>query len=297
MPQSGEVTKHSQDLYALLGSPFERDFDMLDYKAWLDLPVSPNCSFFEGGPEAGFFNLLTGRDAQRGRDWSVAIGYVPAAQRLDFTDISIPLKSPRSNESLLFHRTRTGHFVAFMGQNGVETELKTAYTSDGQLTAIPAAFITHLMAEVGYGMPELFTSPDDLRLHMAELTDRATNWQVEESVCIPEDVNGQTKITRVLTSFNRNGRSEMDVQLTAVAEEVDYTSRQRDQLVVDFAGTDHMMHRPQIYFQRLRPANTGVTLPGEETYECVGRKNQQVTAKNIASLINAFLDTMTGNYS
>lgn len=285
---------------------------MLDYKAQLDLPIPSNSNFFEGGSQAGYFNMLTGRDAQRGKDWSVGIAYVPAVQRLDFTEVSIPLKSPHNDESLVFRRANNGHFLPYTSQNGRETELATAHSADDKFIAIPAVFISRLMEEAGYDMPELFISPDDLRLHMAETTGRATNWRVEESVVIPEDTELQTTIKRVHSSSKRiftkfespkraqssnPKRMDTEVVLTAIGEFVDADKRSRRQLVIEFEGSDYYMQLPRVSLRELQPDGSTLSLPDGEQYICVRSQDQRITAELLEQLIHSLVDTMTGYYN
>ncbi|HEY9712289.1 MAG TPA: hypothetical protein V6C72_02400, partial [Chroococcales cyanobacterium] len=270
---SHEIDTRSAELFNLMSKPFERDFEALGYSARLYLPVNPDARILSDNLTNTSAGTLRNSKLDSTKDWVVEVGYLPAQDKLGFTRLELPLKSPSNDESLILQRLSGDYFLPMYGKAGTEQAYTNPSADETVTHALPSLFVTTLLARAGYGLPELFTSPDDLRLHMAELTDHATKWATQETIIIPEDAVSQTTLTRISSRRPRGSHQEIDASLSWVSELISPDKTKRKQLTIIFTGSDYFVEPPTISAQELRQTDAILAQPGTEVYEVIKQTN------------------------
>jgi hypothetical protein len=290
---SSEVDGHAAELFALMSSPFERDFEALGYKARLHLHVSPDARIFQDEPTDVSGGRLSDSKLDSTQAWVAEVGYLPAKEGLGFTRLELPLKTPGRDEILILQRVMGHYFLPIHSKDGVEQEFNSPHSPDGKAVVLPAIFVNSLLARAGYTLPELFTSPDDLRLHMAELTGVATKWAAQETIVIPEDPTSQTTITRIFSQRSNGSREEVDLTLSSISETISPDNMRRQQITIAFNGSDYSVEPPDIYVQELRQTDAILAQPGTETYEIVKRTGLEATPELLDKLAEGMVDVLS----
>lgn len=175
-------TSTPEAVYASLASVFESHRYPRDYVAVFDL--SPSAGQVEAArydPALAFDELLqlTGRQLDTDRPWSIVAGYIRQKDALGLTALSLPLRSPQNNESLLLRRNQDHDYFdvtkAQLGKKPSRLEAKNLIDDE---------YVDQLLGAVNFPLRS-YTTPDDLRLTIARAADKSHSFLMRETFKLP----------------------------------------------------------------------------------------------------------------
>ena len=287
---------NTRDLFALFGAPFDGDLDKMNYQANLRWSLRPGATIYgEQSPINIWARVLLGTKLDDDhRDWKADVAFVPQEGQLDFTRITMPLVG--IDKSLVLQRVKAGNYFLLLVKNGDNvTELSEPNDVNGTANAIVLSpqFVEQIVAMAGYGLPKIFTNPDDLRLGLAQATDETVKWTITENRVFPETPYTQTTLTRTSTRQHNGKRQDIDTQLQAISEDISPDRTARKQLVVTFNATNYDVKLPSVVERRLRQTDAILGQPGTETYKVTKQAKVRVTPELLARLAEQAVDSFT----
>lgn len=245
-----ELDKPSEDLFALISSQFEGAFDPLSYHAIFKLPVLPSAPVFMDGSLANIFaNGLFDRKLDDCKRWEVEVGFVQSLGRLGINSLAMPLDG--TTQSLVLQREPAQPHDYFSLSRRQRVGKSTVASTGHKDTLIPdQTFSEHeverTFALANYHVPQVFTTPDDLHLWLADITGMADEWATIEKKTFFEDMNAQLVIQRNNASERRRGRNQISTELSATRHDLSKEGDFREQLDIVFKAIDWFVSPPTL---------------------------------------------------
>jgi len=326
--ENGEtLEKSAEQLWAMLSSYFEGEFDARGYKAQLTLPVKVDSILFSDQGEGlqDYFKLTAGAPIDKQKPWTVEMGYVAGDDQLDVVRLELPLSKPSgipsNNQSLIFHRTRSLGFTPLLKIGDVEQQIFSRTSLDVVAEHYEPAFITRLLRLGGYDMSNFKTDPDSLRLIMAQIADKTTEAKIEESVIVSPTALLQTKITRTTSqaieaindgnsvAYGRSYSRATDAAskensvgyrktfftelLAETTKRVDRNALECEQTVVHFIGQEHSIDEVELYKQTLLQTDA-ILGTDEREYAAIQREDIEISLSNLNKIAEDMVDALIG---
>ena len=250
--------------------PFKRDFEAFGYEGVMDLPVPPDSSLVKT-PAYRFLSGLAERELSLHRPWQAELGYLASSEKLGFTKLTLPLRAATPDYSLELQRMswaengeRLEYLLPLIKIGDTSSPITTREDWDwGSSMVIEPSAIDKVLAAAGYGLPTIFTSPDDMRLGVAELADRSRRWSTSETVEIPMEEGSEITLKR----HTKFGQNPAEVEKTGSFEAVfDFATEQRyvrRQMVLIFPLLGHFVDRPTAVTRQLQVVDKDIDPMGE----------------------------------
>ncbi len=302
-----ETNLEYADLYALMGAPFERDFEASDYKATLELEVNEFANTFKQKGLSKYLHSYIDAELETDRRWVADIGYVAHRNSLGFTKLELPLKVDCSNYSLVFKRleTKLGNnknrrflpFISVEGQDDILISNEIDETGNVHTRTINEDTIDSIIYLAGYRLPKIFNTPNDLRLSIAQITDNTKNWSMSEYVGVPVSANFEINLNRLSESKFDGERQNMLSELSAcfIRSNDKFGDKKRRQIEVCFRALDYFVEDPVITSSELvRTSNEIVTDPSTNSYAKTNINIVNHTQHTIDEISNYLLESLLG---
>lgn len=305
-------------LWLQLESQFQGDLKPESYSAYLTIPVSQSSQAVAHHEYLNVASKIIGNTGQQldtHRPWRVGISHDDRQGELGVNSVRLPIQSA-TNEAIVYHATSAGIFLPAYEKDGVEHSLHHS-----SKLGLRNAYVGKLLIAAGYDLRHLGATPDEMRLRMAELIDVTSEASIEERVTHPVDVvieEGEIvsslslHTTRILErrldqvtdttdsgSLIKKGerhtappetRPFFASTLQAISEVIDHRRGLRNQLVIEFRGSDLFVNLPEIYKQTFK--EEGIDILGDDstkTYRKIGYQaleSDLATIQRIATSIN-----------
>jgi hypothetical protein len=307
---SEQLAFEAKCLWLQLDSQFQGDLDPETYSAHLTLPVAPSSQAFA---HLEYLNLVSGvmDDSSRRVDtrapWRIGISHDDKRGELGINSVRVPVRGA-GNEAIVYHATSAGVFLPAYEKDGVE--LSVPRQGD---CILRSAYVGKLLIAAGYDLNHLGATPDEMRLKMAELIDVTSEATIEERITRPVDVVIENNeivsslslhTTRVLerrldqptdaiesSSLVKKGEKHIPITearpffastLQAISEVVDHQKRLRNQLVIEFRGSDLFINMPEIYTQTFE--EVGIEILGDDSTKTYRKIGYQALKSDLATI-------------
>lgn len=275
--ENSDLSQTSAELYKVMSSPFASDLKPLMYQSELSLRFSPDAPIFTSDAMGNYITQLVGQQLDRRRDITVQVGYVPTEDTLGFTRLELPLRSGDGKQSLVLQRFLRGYFLPFRKNETAQGTTETLLEQENSTYIISPHQVEQILACGGFGLPRLFTSSDDLRLSLADLTDRADQWKVSQTVTIPESTDSQTVINRHYSYDPTSGPADRYKSELATIYEIHGKDNLWHRLMVSFIGSDHLIEYPTVSKLIIERDPEFLANSGRDTYRVLARRDVEVT--------------------
>jgi hypothetical protein len=324
-PPSAELISSAQNLHDILADSFERPFETLGYKANFDTFLPAHSALFTEQSRKAMARLTT-EPVNKGRAWTIEVGYNPKNEKLAITSLAIPFQPEDDRyHDLIFQRLNSpayGDGYAVLERTAPDAEL-TLYKSEIEqlekavfgndtMCMVPESDVLQFAHMAGYTHPQLFTKPNDLLAHMAETLDAAYRWERSESITVPLSEGYQLLLRRGATieptvapqssspvEQDQNEpiapsisiEHQRDGWLEAVIESVGST---RKQTVIHFDYEDHFIQLPTVTTQELAPAKDDAIIAqyGPDAYIVQNKASVEVTVEMLDLLAESLMDEL-----
>lgn len=287
-----EINRKSADLYSIMTLPFEGEFRAYGYSAEVVLPVPTASPVRRNRGLTGFFNQLTGRGIHTSREWMGHISCNDDTGNLEFTEITVPLDA-EEDESVIFRRMNAGYYIPLIRNEGKEEIARGMWDSEYSIRGTSATLMQRLLAHAGYGLPQVFTSPNDLRLSMTELTDVAPAWSTSETMIIPEDENARTIMQRTTSCLPTDDRDDLSTELSATYQYLIPGNDKLQNLVITFKlGNEFFINSPEIERQEIEVSEQILGYPNLDTHEVTRRRKIDLNPRLLDYLSEGLIDSL-----
>ena len=292
--QPEDLSLQAQDLFALYNSLFEEDLDKLGYHARLMfLPKPSTYVFSEHSDIQVYATELCGGPIDHRVEWQIDIGLIPTQDKLGITQVVIPIED--SNAPLILRRVKEGMFLFLRADGDVETLVTRVDPTDS--TERPILFsiqqTMRTLALADFGLPEIFTSPNDLRLLLADMTDDIPVWAVKETRILPESPHNQTIVTRTMAASHNDSQPDTNVHLQIINEDISTDRREREQLIITFQGDGFNVDCPTILKRKLLQTSAILAQESSQHYRVLNSLDLPVTAGLLEIIIDNAVENLT----
>jgi hypothetical protein len=287
----------AKDLFAVMSSPFEADPRSVNYRGEFTLPVSPERAIFNRPEVATYFFGLIGRDLDPRRHWHAAVGPLPTSGELGFQSLALPLKVPNDDQWLFLSRTADAvqpSHVRLTDTN--EPQMKLLTGRGNVATKLDHRLIDQALANVNYGLPQIFTDSESIRLGLAELSDSALNWSTREETISGSDPSATTIFSRVVEHYagsddEGDERSFYSTSLSAIFEREVRPGRFQHWRIF-FGGDDSLIENPRVYLKRIERPSSLPDQPSDSKTVASSAEPVEPSAALLSELASGILSTL-----
>jgi hypothetical protein len=297
-PQA-EFEKQSAHLFALLGAPFEGQFDILNLTCQLELVVSQDSRVHHRDRLNKAVFALTGESVDPARKWQVDMGYVPETDSFGYTKVELPLRTPNSDQSIAFQLLSNGLFISLLKDKKDSDDTGQPIGPYGDRTAphlLEPSYIDRLMIDAGLVQPMLLTGQAELQQSISEIADAAEDWSAKQRVVVhsPDAPRETLTISRSIARTMMHGRTAFDTELVA-AHEKKTRDLERSRLVtVAFAGNDYTIERPTLTIEDFALSRQPSDYPSPDEYVLLSSRDEPVTTELLGTFSQDVMEQMIG---